>query len=101
MVVRRSRYDPHSEEYSWERPDDKDISPGLRYGTTAGPVENDGPIPPKPPLLRKTATPTRSRRRHCFRPRREGHQPFGSVCFSARDCFCAELRRRADETTVS
>ncbi|KAH8035753.1 hypothetical protein HPB51_008120 [Rhipicephalus microplus] len=34
-------------------------------------VENDGPIPPKPPLLRKTATPTRCRRRHCFRLRRE------------------------------
>ncbi|KAH8041152.1 hypothetical protein HPB51_013812 [Rhipicephalus microplus] len=64
-------------------------------------LRNGGPIPPKPPLLRKTATPTRPRRRHCFQLRREGHQPFGSVCLSARDCFCAELIRRADETTVS
>ncbi|KAH8022950.1 hypothetical protein HPB51_006380 [Rhipicephalus microplus] len=62
-------------------------------------VANDGPIPPKPPLLRKTATPTRPRRRHCFQLRREGHQPFGSVCLSACDCFCAEPIRRADETT--
>ncbi|KAH8029574.1 hypothetical protein HPB51_001688 [Rhipicephalus microplus] len=48
-------------------------------------------ISPLQPLFRKTATPTRSRRRHCFELRRKGHQPFGSVGFSARDCFCAEL----------
>ncbi|KAH8041793.1 hypothetical protein HPB51_017915 [Rhipicephalus microplus] len=37
-------------------------------------------IPPLQPLFRKTATPTRSRRRHCFELRREGHQAFGSIC---------------------
>ncbi|KAH8025055.1 hypothetical protein HPB51_002951 [Rhipicephalus microplus] len=69
-------------------------------GSAYAVVAHDGPIPPKPPLLRKTGAPTRPRRRHCFQLRREGHQPFGSVGLSARDCFCAELIRRADETTA-
>ncbi|KAL3172137.1 hypothetical protein MRX96_013282 [Rhipicephalus microplus] len=36
MVVRRSRYDPQSVEYSYERPYDEDISPGLGYAADAG-----------------------------------------------------------------
>ncbi|KAH8027368.1 hypothetical protein HPB51_004720 [Rhipicephalus microplus] len=62
-------------------------------------------ISPLQPLFRKTAMPTRSRRRHCFEHRQEGHQPFGSVGFSAHNCFCAELidertRRRSELLTA-